>query len=229
MTLLPLLAGVLVLAGAQAQQPPPADAPSPPGRLRWVIGVVTTVSSDSLTVRLRDETKTLRLALDPATDLLRTGAQAVPAALVTGATALPAVGSVVEVHYTDKDGMRRAALIVDEGAGAPARLSKRPGASYRGAATRIRAGKISLRVDNRTRQLETDVRTWLVDADGSLLASGSKPIADVLSVGDDVLVKYESDSDTVPVGDLMLDFSSQRATGIRRLRRAAGEGPSDAG
>ena len=157
--------------------------------------MVTSASPDALTLTLRG--KQLTIALD---------AGSVP----------PAVGSVVDAHYAEKRGARRAVLIF--GAEGAADLSKRPATSYRGVVTRIKRGTVSLTANTKSHGINMDRKTRLVDADGHAVATGSKEIAGVLPAGEDVLVKYEGDGAVMMAGDAMIDSSSDKAIEIRRLR-----------
>ena len=58
MALPSLFPGVLAVAGGLWQQGQPAVAPIP-GSVRWASGIVTAVSSDSLTLKLRDNILTM--------------------------------------------------------------------------------------------------------------------------------------------------------------------------
>jgi hypothetical protein len=212
MTLRSLFLGVLVLAGGSWQQPQPAAAPVS-GHLRWVRGIVTAVSPDSVTLKLRNNT--LTLAIDPTTEMVGTSfANPAPRAPAD----LPVVGSLVAAHYTDRKNNRRAVLVVDGVPDGQAALSKRPGRSYRGSVKGTKRGTLSMQVDTRTRGVKLDSRTKLTDTDGRSLAIGSKAIAGLLSAGEDVLVTYDDKSDDMYLGDTTISSNYQRAIEIRKLR-----------
>ena len=164
------------------------------GKLRWVRGQVTAVSTDTLTLKLRS--KELTVALDGA----------VP----------PAIGTLVEMHYVDKRGARRAVLIF--AADPSAALSKSPGTSYRGVITRFKWGKMSLTADAKSHRIKLDGKTRLVDMDGRILANGSKAVAGLMPVGEDVVVKYEDDGGTMVIGDTTVAAGADQALEIRKLR-----------
>ncbi len=165
------------------------------GRLRWVRGMVSSVSADSLTLKLRN--KELTIGLD-------------------AVASAPAAGSVVEAHYTDKKGVRRAMLIF--AADPSAALSKRPATSYRGIVQRIKRGTVSLTANTKSHGIGLDKKTRLVDAGGRSIASGAKEISSALPAGEDVLVKYEDDSTAVGIGDGMAYLGGDKALEIRGLR-----------
>ena len=216
MALRSLFVGVLVLAGGSWQPSQPAAAPVS-GSLRWVHGIVTAVSPDSLTLKLRENT--LTMTIDPTTEVVRTS----PA---DHATRVPAdaliVGAPVEVHYTDRKAMRRAVFIIDRVPDGAA-LSKRPGRSYRGIVRGTKRGRLTMLVDTRTRGVGLDSRTKLTGTDGRSLAVGSKAIAGQLSASEEVLVTYDEQSDDMQVGDTTIFASSQRAIEIRKLRHQVTE------
>lgn len=223
MALLTCLAASLVLAGAEAPPPRAAAVPEPSGELRWVVGVVTVLTPETLTVRLRDETKTLTLGLDQATMFVPVGRAPADAA------ARPAAGAVVEIHYADRDDVRTAALVFETATAAAVELSKKPGRSYRGVARQIRRGTLTMQVATRSRGVQIDRKTRLLDIGGATLATGSRPIADLVSAGDELLVKYDGDVDIMPIGDMMLYLTSKSALEVRRLRDAGTEGTDDRG
>jgi hypothetical protein len=224
MALPSLFVGLLVLAGGLWQQAQPAVAPIP-GNLRWVRGIVTAVSPDSLTLKLRENT--LTLTIDPTTEVIR----ASPADRATRAPVDPlTVGSLIEAHYTDLKAIRRAVLIVGGVPGGSAASSKRPGRSYRGLVKETKRGTLSMRVETRTRSVKLDSRTKLTDTDGRPLAIGWKAIASQLWTGEEVLVTYDEQSDDMQVNDMTIFSSSQRALEIRKLRHVTPvSGPPAAG
>lgn len=166
--------------------------------LRWVRATVSAATPDAITLRLKDSE--LILTRDLETEI----AGPDPAAGI-------AVGSVVEAHYADRQGVRRASVIVaDPG---PGNISKRPGSSLRGSMVRFGRGTIWLGAGARTRDLSVEKKSRLLDRDGRPLAAGSAAIA-LLSPNDDLLVKIEGSS--IMVGDL--DLGGDNAVEIRRLR-----------
>jgi hypothetical protein len=176
------LAAVLLVAILRSSSAAAAPSTTVSGNLRWVRGEVTAVSGDQLTLKLRS--KPITIALD--------------------GTAPPAVGAVVEAHYTDKRGDRRAVLIFD--ADRSAELSKRPGTSYRGVVKQVRRSSLSITAASRSRGIDFVKQTQLMDADGRALATGWKAIGGLLPVGEDVVVKYEGTED------------ADQALEIRKLR-----------
>jgi hypothetical protein len=163
------------------------------GKLRWVRAEVVAVSGETLTLQLRSKPLTIALA----------------------GVAQPAVGAIVEAHYTDKHGERRAVLIFDADRGS--KLSRRPGTSFRGVVARVKHNRLSLTADTKSHAIELVKKTRLVDADGHAVATGSKA-AGLLPAGEDVIVKYEDDGGAMMVGDMMMAAGSDQALEIRRLR-----------
>jgi hypothetical protein len=201
MTDISLVVGVFVLATGVLQQSPPVGAPAS-GHLRWVHATVAQTTPASVTLQLRD--KTLTVALDP------------------GARILP-VGSLVEVHYLEKPAPR-AVLILDR---LPPEtvVSKRAGRSYRGVISRTKSQSVYLRVDNKNREVKMYSKTRLTGADGRVLVTGSKTVAAQMSVGEEVLINYDQQSEDMMAGDLLIPGSSDRALVIRKLGASAtGEG-----
>jgi hypothetical protein len=160
--------------------------------------MVAAASADSLTVKLRKEE--LTIALEPTS---------------TGSV-LPAVGTVVEAHYVDTRGARRAVLIF--GADPSSELSNRPAASYRGVVKGIKRGTVSLLANTRSHGVNIDKDTRLVDADGRPVANGSNEITGVLPAGEEVVVKYVDDSAMTMVGDVLTFSGFDKALEIRKLR-----------
>jgi hypothetical protein len=170
-------------------------APADSGRLRWVRGVVTATSADSLTLKLRD--KEFTIGLD-------------------AAFTPPPVGRLVEAHYSDARNVRTAVLIFE--ADSSAALSKRPGTSYRGIVQRIKRGTVSLTANTKSHGVSIDRQTRLVGADGRAVANGAKAITAALPPGEDVLIKYEDDSAMTTVGDVLMFSGSDKALEIRKLQ-----------
>jgi hypothetical protein len=174
---------------------PTALFPAVSGELRWVRGTVASVNPDALTLTLRNSD--LTIARD-------------------ATSRPPAIGTVVEAHYLDKRGTRRAVLVFEMDSSTE--LSKRPGHSYRGVVKRIKWRNVALRADAKSHGVNLVKKTRLVDISGRALASGPKEIAGLLPVGEDVIVKYEDDGGTIMVGDAMVPSGTERALEIRRLR-----------
>ena len=191
MTLFPILTGALLLTAA-ASQPSPDVAGPAPGQLRWARGVVIAASADTLVLQLRSSTITL--AIDE--------------------SAKRPIGSVVEIHYSEKGDARRAVLVFDDQRSGAQELSKRPGRSFRGFVTKAKRSAMSVRVEHKTRQVGLDKHTRLTDAGGEAVANGSKAIMPLLAVGEPVLVKFSEAVDLV-VGDMTL-AGSETALEIRR-------------
>ena len=197
MTRLAVVVAVATLAGpayAVAQSTPD---PAAAVQLRWIRGVVISLSPDTAVLQLRTENVTV--ALDPVM---------APSLRLNG---------LAEVHYTEKNGIRYAVLAFADAAAGAQQLSKRPGYSYRGVIKRVKRGAVDLQVANKSRELGLEKRTRLVDAQGSELALGSKAILSLLVAGQPVLVKYEGDSAMVGSGDVTFFDSSEDAIEIRRL------------
>lgn len=188
-----LVVGVFVLATGVLRSSAPVAAPVS-GNLRWVHAAVATASPESLTLQLRD--KTLTVALDP-------GARIVP------------VGSLVEVHYLEKPAPR--AVLILDGLPPETVVSKRAGRSYRGVVSRTKSQSVNLRVDNKNREVKMYSKTRLIGADGRVLVTGSKTVAAQMSVGEEVLVNYDQQSEDMMAGDILIPGSSDRALVIRKL------------
>lgn len=176
----------------------PQGASLDPGQLRWVRGIVTTASSASMTLQLRDDTLTIDLESGMA----------------------PAVGERVEVHYTSRRRERRAVLILD--AGNSDTLSWRPGRSFRGTLDRQGRGTLSLRVEDRRRDVALDSRTTLMATDGRALARGRGDVGAALAVGEPLLVIYAEQSDDM----MLMKGSTRKAREIRRLSGAPSPRPA---
>ena len=192
MSLQPLVFAALLATGLWQQ--PQAEAP---GKLRWVRGTVTAATASSVTMQLRDSSITL----------------VVDAPLAQQAAALRA-GSLIEAHFTDRKGDRRAVLFLSA---ATSELSKRAGHSYRGTVDRTKWGTLSINVEGRKRGVSLEKKTRLFAADGTALGSGSKEVSAQLKAGDAVLVTYDEVSSDIPAGDIVIPSSTQRALEIRRL------------
>ena len=189
--------GALVLAGGFLQQPA-VTVPPASGHLRWVRGTITEISPASMTVALRDKVATI--GLDQDTQMV--GLDAVTA------TARTSVGSLVEVHYTDKKKVQRAVLILSGPLGT-AKMPRRAGYSYRGVISRMKKSSAYLKVDAKTREVNFDQKTTLTGERGDALAIGRRAVAPQLSVGQAVLVTYNEQSDG--------DSSYQLALEVRKL------------
>jgi hypothetical protein len=200
MALLPILVCTLFLTGGPGVGPQPAPAAAS-GQLRWVRGTIVTVSPESLSLQLRSNV--LTVGLDSSTE---------------GTTAL-SVGSMVDVHYSERRGIRRAVLIFPLVAGSSSELSKRPGKSLRGVVMKGKSHSLTMRVDARTRKIVLDSHTQLVDRESHPLASGDRAITPLIAPGDELLVKYEEVSNVVPIEGMYLTSDDTRAVEIRKLAR----------
>jgi hypothetical protein len=174
--------------------------------LRWVRGTVVSQSSDSVILKLRDNS--IKLTLDTATEIIGASTAEQPGSI--------AVGSVVQAHYLSRGDEHRAVVIFDDAASVK-KLSKRSGTSYRGVVKTIRRAAMTIRIDGRTQGLSLDARTTLVDRTGHALAKGSKAIARLLAAGDSLLVTYRVDADSTQVGDVAIPNYWETALEIRRL------------
>jgi hypothetical protein len=198
MTCTSLVAAAVVVLGIHPLYAPlPNVSPDPAaavvGKLRWVRATVTSVSADSLTLRLRDKDLTIT----------RDGVEA------------PAVGSTVEAHYLDKSGAKRAVLIFE--LEPTTELSKRAGYSYRGLIKRLKRSSVSVAAGTKSNTINLMKKTRLVDAAGRAVAAGAKEVGALLRTGDEVLIKYEEDSAVVVEG-MMMGSGSDQALEVRKLR-----------
>lgn len=193
----------LVIVALGVVQPAPAAGPS---AMRWARGLVSAVSPTEITLKLRATSVTI--GLDASTVFES----------ATGAKA-PSVGSVVEVHYTDKKKVNRAVLILHDGPSGSTELSRKPGHSYRGVTQGATKGKLKLVLGKRTQPLDLDSHTTLVDDKGQTLAKGKKDVGPLLKDGEPVLVKYDEDDDSTTVGDVVVPGSKSTALEVRRVRR----------
>jgi hypothetical protein len=175
--------------------------------LRWVRGVVVGLSADSLSLKLRD--RELTLVLDASTQVIHSSSSAADAQL--------GVGSAVEAHYVEKEGSRRAILVVSGVSADPAARSKRPGRSYLGVVTKRKGHSVEMRVGTKTREVNVDSRTQLVDREGRPLGAGERSVLEKVLAGDTLLVKYEEQDDSTFVNDIYLPGSSRKAVEIRKL------------
>ena len=192
---------VLACALLALQQPLQGVAPSAPDfrSLRWVRATVSAFTPESLTLQLKD--RDVILNHDRATEIVGPHP---PAGF--------AVGAVVEAHYLDRDGERRAIVILTNPG--PGTISKRPGTSVRGHMVRFGRGTLWVGSPDRTRDLAVQKKSRLIDREGRALATGSPEIGKRLSPNDDLLVKIEGSP--VMLGNL--DLGGDSAVEIRRLR-----------
>ena len=197
MTRLAFVVAVTILAGPAFANGQSTPDPAAASQLRWVRGVVISLSPDMAVLQLRSESVTLALAPSIAAGLRLNG--------------------LAEVHYMEKNGIRSVVLAFADAAAGPQQLSKRPGYSYRGVIKRVKRGAVDLQVATKSRELGLEKRTRLVDAQGSEIALGSKAILPLLAAGQPVLVKYEGDSAMIGTGDVTIFDSSEDAIEIRRL------------
>ena len=175
--------GALVLGGGFLQQPA-VTVSQASGHLRWVRGTITEISPASLSVALRD--KVVTIGLDQDTQMV--GPDAVTS------TARPSVGSLVEVHYTDKKKVQRAVLILSGQLGR-AKMPRRAGYSYRSVISRIKNRDIDVRVDTKNRRVKMDNKSQLTGVDGQPLAAGWKTGTAQLSAGEEILVTWDQQED----------------------------------
>jgi hypothetical protein len=195
LTVSAVLVVVLVAAPATAQT----------NSLRWARGVVTESTPASITLMLRD--RSLRIGVNPSTAF----ESATPAKMA-------AAGAVVEVHYAEKKNERMAVWVFSDPATGSAGWSKKPGHSYWGVMQGTAHGSFKLGVGKKTRKVELDSHTRLVDADGRVLAKGKKDVAPLLSTGQRVVVKYDEEDTTVYGGDTVVPGSSTKALEVRKLK-----------
>jgi hypothetical protein len=196
---LAMVASAVLLTLASVAQ---ASAPTAPDlrNLRWVRAEVVASSPETITLKLRD--RELVVMRDAATEIV-----------ASDPSAALAVGAIVEVHYADRKGVRRAiAILADAG---PDEISKRAKASLRGTVFRLKRGTLSVRSGEKTRSLSVDRSSRLLDRTGRAIASGRDEIFKILAVDTDLLVKYESDSFVLNGVDLGGD---DKAVEIRLLR-----------
>jgi hypothetical protein len=197
----PALASAVLVAVVSLPQP---SAPAPPDlrQLQWVRATVIALGPEAITLQLRD--RQITLLRDAATEIVA----AEPAAVV-------AIGATVEAHYTDRQGVRRAILLIADSG--PGDVSKRPKTSLRGTMLRVKWGALQVTSGGKTRGgLAFEKKSRLVDRDGRLLATGKDAIAKILSQDADVLVKYDTSGGGIVEGaDL---GSSDNIVEIRLLR-----------
>lgn len=174
---------VLVAVVSLAQPPAPA---SPDLRnLRWVRASVSASSAESITLKLRD--REITILRDATTEIVA----ADPAAAVTA-------GAIVEAHYSDRKGVRRAILLIADSG--PGEVSKRPKTSLRGTMLRVKRSTLSVTSGGKTRGLSFEKKSRLVDRDGRLLATGTNEISKILAQGADLLVKYDTSGGLIVEG-----------------------------
>jgi hypothetical protein len=180
----PAFASAVLLAVLSVQSPSPA--PPDLRNLRWVRAAVMASSPESITLQLRD--RQITLVRDAATEI----EAADPAAAL-------AVGAAVEAHYTDRNGVRQAiVLIADAG---PSELSKRPQTSLRGTMLRVKWNALQVNSGGKTRgSLAFEKKTRLVDRDGRVLATGKDAILKILPQDADLLVKYNNEGGVIADG-----------------------------
>lgn len=171
---------------------------APTDTLRWVRARLVAVSPESLTLALRDSH--LTLTRDPS---------AGPA---------PSVGSIVEVHYGDRNHIRRAVLVFASPGLSDEMLSKRPGRSFRGKVTRVGKSTLRLEVDGKRRDLTLDRKSTLVEKDRwAAAASGTAGVLSRVQLGELLLVKYAEESNDLVVGDITLGGTDLKVIEVRRL------------
>ena len=185
MTYLLTLACTLLIGGGSPSSTQAATQLS--GDFRWVRGAVAAASPTSLTLKLADGA--LTLTVDPSTEVIT--ARPAVMGLAAGAPARSlAIGTLVRVHYIDKQEKRAVVIVVDDATAAPLSLLKRAGTSVRGEVNYVKSRTVAMRIDHRSRDLILDDHTTLLDRDGHALATGRKAIAGLLAAGVDVLVTW---------------------------------------
>ena len=180
---------------------PQAPAPAAPDlrNLRWVRAEVVASTPDTITLKLRD--REMVVQRDAGTEII-----------VPDPSAALAAGALVEAHYTERKGVRRAmAIIADPG---PGELSKRAKSSLRGTVLQLKRSTLSMRSGEKTRALSLEKSSRLLDRDGRPLATGTDEIAKLLAVDADLLVKYESDVFVLEGVDLS---GNDKVVELRRL------------
>lgn len=164
------------------------------GSLRWARGVVVSVSPESVVLKLRN--RELSLARDLSLE-------------VRPADAL-ASGQIVDAHYVDRRGTRRAVIVLGAIADDAAKLSKRPGTSVLGTVKKAKRSSLTLDVAGKSRGFGLKKKTRLLDRDGRLAAEGAAAIVASVSAGDRLLIAYERDEDA---GDQAVEIRAIPAGG----------------
>ena len=163
--------------------------------LRWARGVVTTSAPGSVTLMLRDRSLSINITGEP-----------------------PAAGAVVEIHYSEKKNVRTAVWLFKVEATGSSDWSRKPGHSYWGVMQATKKGSFSLALGKKTRALDLDSHTRLVETDGRIIARGKKEVAPLLAAGQRVVVKYEEDDNSVSDGETFTPASSTKALEVRKLK-----------
>lgn len=203
-----LIPALLLALGSWQGAPAPALAKdTSPATFRWARGIVTELSPSAITLKLR--TGSVSVQLDPAVTAIGSAT----------AGEKPSVGAIVEVHYTDKKSVRRAVIVLVDGPGGSTELSRKPGHSYRGVTKGKTGGTLKLILGKRLASVQLDSHTRLVDQHGKTVATGKKLVGPLLLPGEDVLVKFDEDDDTVMVGDAVTPSSTKKALEVRRLKK----------
>lgn len=188
---------LLTLAFLAQPSAPPPDLRN----LRWVRATVSAATPDSVTLKLRD--RELVVNRDAATEIV-----------AVDPSAALAVGAIVEAHYAERKGVRRAiVLIADAG---PGEISKRPKSSLFGTVLRLKRSTLTVTSGGKTRSLALEKYSRLLDREGRVLATGKDAISKMLTADADLLVKYEGDSGLIIEG---VDLGgNDKVVETRRLR-----------
>ncbi len=177
---------------------PALHAQSDASTLRWVRGRVASNSPGTIVLQLRDG-RPLAVACD-----------------TRCAAASP--GSLVELHYVDRKGERRAEHLF-VGPAADGELSRRPGRSVRGLVIRARTSSVQLQVGTKKRSYEIERKATFVEAGGwQPVATGRDAIAARIRTGEEVLLKYEEDDSSIQAGEVTIPGTTLKAVEVRRLK-----------
>lgn len=195
MARLVLVVAVATLAGSALSATQSTPNPVIASELRWVRGVVISLSPETAVLQLRSDNITFAINPSIASRLRLNG--------------------LAEMHYTEKNDVRHVVLAFADASVGAQQLSKRPGRSYRGVIKRLKRSAVDLQVANKTKELALEKRTRLTDVQGTEIAVGSKAIQALLAAGESVLVKYDQVNGVEPLD------SSEDAIEIRRLVAAA--------
>jgi hypothetical protein len=188
-----LAAGILLVATTTA------FAQSDAVTFRWVRGRVMSNTPGTIIVTLQG-TRQLSVTCDARCD-----------------AASP--GSLVELHYSDRKGQKRAEYVF-VGPSADNELSRKPGRSVRGIVARTRKSSVQLQVGSKKRSYEIERKAAFVEAgQWQPAASGRAEVIARLVVGESVLLKYEEQDSSIYVGDVLLPQTTLKALEVRRLSR----------
>jgi hypothetical protein len=126
--------------------------------------------------------------------------------------------AIVELHYVDRKGDRRAEFlfVVDQAAG---ELSRRPGRSARGVVTRTKKSSLQLQVGTKKRTYELEKKTTLVEpGQWRPAATGRAEVMARVKAGEDILLKYEEHDDSIQAGEVTIPGTALKAVEVRRLK-----------